>query len=318
MDRFRDLYQLLNKENIGELYQDEPLSIHCSWQVGGAAKILAEPTCPDNIGTALKHANKLNVPVIIIGEGSNLLFDDRGFYGLVLKIGHRMSSVSFQDTLIHAQSGIWVPKLAKMAGAAGLGGIEHTVGIPGNLGGLILMNGGSQRQCIGDNIVEVKALDRSGIHHTFSRDDCCFSYRDSIFKKSDLIIIEATLSLSREDKKNIHAKMLSILRSRRKKFPRKQPNCGSVFISKPELYQTFGPPGKMIEDCGLKGVHIGAAEVSILHANFIINKGQAKSGDILKLIKRVREKVYERTQHWLECEVLYVGTRGDVKPAHKI
>jgi UDP-N-acetylmuramate dehydrogenase len=210
-----------------------------------------------------------------------------------------------------------VPCLIRSLGRAGLSGLEHAIGVPGTLGGLILMNGGSRRQGIGSHVERVWAVGYDGGLKEYDRDACRFAYRHSALQQAEVIVVQARLRLDKGDPKAIRREMLAIMKARRNKFPLRQPNCGSVFLSDPAMYETVGPPGKVIEDCGFKGFRIGDAMIPHLHANFIVNLGQARSADVLAIIRRVRKGVLERTGFELLCEVRYLSTKGQLLPAHK-
>ena len=308
--------KLLKENNVGTVLTGELLAKHSTWNIGGLADVFVIPSDPQGISNAVQVAGDLSLPVVIIGGGSNLLFDDSGVRGIVIKIDAGLSHIEIENKRIRAGAGVWVPCLARAAGKAGLTGLEHIVGIPGTFGGLLFMNGGSQRKNIGECVREVRVMDRRGNQQTFSRQDCHFAYRKSVFQGKDFIILEAKLECQHADRTEIRREMLTILKSRSKKFPRKLPNCGSVFVSDPAIYESFGPPGKIIEDCMLKGAAIGDAEVSRQHANFIVNTGMATSAQVMKLIDMVRQKVHERKSCWLQCEVRYVSPAGEIKPVH--
>lgn len=293
--------------------RDIPMSICGTWRIGGPADFLVEPVSWEQTAAVLRHTRDHAVPVIVIGKGSNLLFDDAGLRGVALQIGRRLSRVTVVGTTVRAESGVSASRLARTTGLAGLAGLEHIVGIPGTLGGLVFMNGGSLGRAIGEAIVEVKALDRQGTVQIFHRDDCGFAYRCSRFQREDWIITEATMDFVGGRRDAILADMLRILRDRRRKFPLTLPSCGSVFKNNPESYARFGPPGKIIEDTGLKGASVGGAMVSERHANFIVNTGNATARDVLELIEHIRQQVARRTGLTLECEVQFVHSSGCIK-----
>lgn len=260
----------------------------------------------------LGYAQEHGIPAVVIGKGSNLLFDDAGLRGVVVKIGHKLSRLAIGGTTVHAQSGISASRLARAVGLAGLCGLEHIIGIPGTLGGLVIMNGGSMRKAVGDTITEVKVMDRRGNTHIFPRDDCEFAYRRSRFQDEPYVIRDVTVELTSGSRDLIMTEMLGLLRDRRRKFPLTMPNCGSVFKSDPRIYGTFGPPGKIIESLGLKGLCIGGAMVDMRHANFIINVGSARSLDVLRLVARIGRLMQERLGTTVPCEGRYVGVTGRI------
>jgi len=307
----------LSRHDLGVVINDALLSEHNSWKIGGPADLLVEPSSVKQIAATIDYARQNAIPLLVIGEGTNLLFDDAGLRGIVMKLGHTFADVSIEDNRILAEAGAWVPGVARKAMQAGLLGLEHTIGIPGTLGGLVLMNGGSQRKGIGENVTRVWIVDCEGNEKVLTREECDFSYRHSALQGTGAVVVKVELECERGDAKQIRQAMLADLRERRRKFPRKEPNCGSVFLSTSEMHASVGPPGKVIEDAGLKGTRIGNAQVSHQHANFIVNRGGASSRDVLALIDYIRKTVYEKIGFDLCCEVRYVSPSGDVMPAHQ-
>ncbi len=296
----------------------EPLSAHSTWKIGGPADFFIEPSDLGELRESLAFSHESNIPFLIIGEGSNLLFADDGFRGLVIKLGKHLSTVTVDGTRVEAQAGVLACRLARACCKAGLAGLEHIVGIPGTLGGLVVMNGGSMRRGIGENITAVEVMDEHGRLQTLRQDQCEFGYRASRFQHCGGIIVRVHLELQVGDTPTIRKQMLKILAERRRKFPRKLPNCGSVFKSSPELFETVGPPGKVIEQCGFKGKRLGDAEVSPLHANFIVNRGAATARDVLQLIREIRSTVMDRFGVAMDAEAKYVSPDGRIVPAHEV
>ena len=307
----------LVEAGVGRTLFDAPLADHNSWQIGGPADLLVEPETIAQVARVVSFARLHDIPLMVIGQGTNLLFDDSGLRGIVLKIGESLSRVEIAGNRIVAEAGAWVPGLARKAMLVGLAGLEHTIGIPGTLGGLVLMNGGSQRKGIGENVRRVWVVDPDGKQLELSREECAFEYRKSALQGTGAVVVKAELECKRQPSQRIRKMMLEDLRERRRKFPRKQPNCGSVFLSTSEMHASVGPPGKVIEDAGLKGARIGKAEVSHQHANFIVNLGGATSEEVLSLIAHIRNVVHERIGFDLCCEVRYVSPIGDIIPAHQ-
>lgn len=307
----------LSHERIVELMQDikglkiqtnVSLKKFSNWKVGGVAKIVVAPKNLEEIIELKTCLNKYKLKNLVIGNTTNLLFTDQNIQAVLVNINQSYSGVNIEGNTIKAQSGIWVPRLARVAQQAGLSGIEHICGIPGTLGGLVVMNGGSQRKGIGEHVSYVKTVDKFGVLKEYTQKDCQFSYRTSIFQELEETIVEVGLQLKPTVNKSLmHKEMLSILKSRSKKFPRKQPNCGSVFISNPAMYEQYGPPGKVIEECGLKGLCKGGAQVSYEHANFIVNNNNASANDILFLIQYIRDIVYKKTGYLMQVEAKFVN-----------
>jgi UDP-N-acetylmuramate dehydrogenase len=313
----RKALERLARLDIGGIRFDAPLREQGWWKIGGPADLLVEPGTIDQVQNLVKALRQFELPYVVIGDGSNILFDDAGLRGVVVKIGRRMSGSTIEGQTVMAEAGIFVPWLIRSLGRAGLSGLEHAIGVPGTLGGLILMNGGSRQQGIGSHVEGVWAVGKAGELKEYDQSACCFTYRGSSLQHSGEIVVRAKLRLSAGNPGTICREMLAIMRLRRSKFPLKQPNCGSVFLSDPAMYETVGPPGKVIEDCGFKGLRIGDAMIPHLHANFIVNLGQARSADVLAIIRRVRKGVLERTGFELLCEVRYLSTKGQLLPAHK-
>lgn len=286
------------------------------WKIGGPADWVLEPNNEAALAGALHAVSTSGAPYLIIGDGSNLLFDDAGFRGVVVRTTRDMAALRIEGTHVTAQAGIWVPVFARRVGCSGLSGVEHVIGIPGTLGGLVVMNGGSQRKGIGSNLVDVVCLDMDGKRHVLSHEDCAFAYRRSSLQGRPLVVVAASFEFAVGDPAEIRREMITIMAKRRKKFPIKLPNCGSVFLSDPAMYNTVGPPGEVIEQAGLRGTRIGCAQIAPNHGNFIVNLGGASSADVLALIGLIRRTVHDRTGFWMDCEVRHVTPQGQVRPAH--
>lgn len=311
-----DLFGPLIRQNVGSYQFAASLAEHNSWRIGGPADLLVEPSDVVQLTTVVRFANHNKVPLVVIGQGTNLLFDDAGLRGIVLKLGNRFAKTTIRNNKIITEGGTWVPGLARQAMQAGLSGLEHTIGIPGTIGGLVLMNGGSHRKGIGDNVCRVWIVTREGMLTELNRQECEFGYRRSALQGTGAIVVKVELECEHAEVKEIRRAMLADLRERRQKFPRKEPNCGSVFLSTSAMHASVGPPGRIIEEAGLKGVRVGNAEVSRKHANFIVNRGGASSRDVLQLVAQIREVINSRIGFDLCCEVRYVSPSGEIMPAH--
>lgn len=285
------------------------------WRIGGLADAVITPRNVEELAELRAWLYSNNLPSVVIGATSNLLFADEGLRAIAIQIGGScLSNILIEDRRVIAQSGIWVPGLARKVMRAGLSGLEHACGIPGTLGGLVYMNGGSQRKGIGDHIEYVGSIDEQGRTTVRSFRQCEFAYRSSIFQRLNEVIVDVGLVLDRaDDKREVRSNMLKIMRGRRKKFPQKLPNCGSVFVSNPSMYEMVGPPGRAIEGCELKGLSYGKAQVSNMHANFIVNNGDAKAGDVLYLIRMIGKKVMEKTGFIMEVEAKFVSPEGEIQ-----
>lgn len=315
----QDLLSTLNEQDDLNVKANVKLCEITYWKIGGIAKIVVEPQSLDALVKVIKLVNTFpEIPYLVIGDSSNLLFSDDGFNGLIIKIGNGLSELEFNKNKIFCGAGLWVPELAYQSYRKGLSGIEHICGIPGRLGGLIYMNGGSNRHSISENIENITLVTPSGEVKTINASSLAFEYRQSPFQESKDIILAATLKLKYGDRNEIRNTIRKTLASRRNKFPRKLPNCGSVFVSNPTMYEKIGPPGYAIEKVGLKGFRLGDAQISPLHANFIVNLGDAKAKDVLKLIQIARKKVFDDTNFLMDCEVRFVSSNGHVCMAHEI
>lgn len=304
-----DVYRLIVEEASRidcPVYFMQPLSKYTTWRIGGPADILIEPNNIEQLTKLVMFARINNVPHLIIGGGSNLLVSDSGVRGVVFHIGPKLSQIQLKGKQVVIDAGTWVPSLARKVGSAGLSGFEHLIGIPGTLGGLLVMNGGSRRENVGTRVVSIQALSPQGIIISLKNEECHFGYRSSIFQSGDFVILQATVELDQKNSKEIRRDMLSIMRERRSKFPIKMASCGSVFLSNPSTFNNVGPPGKLIEEAGLKGFTVGRAQVSNMHANFIVNLEQATCSDTLQVIGEVKKRVKEKTGVILKCEVRYL------------
>ncbi|WP_337878941.1 UDP-N-acetylmuramate dehydrogenase [Rheinheimera sp.] len=299
----------------GNVTEDADLKLLSRWRIGGKCKWLIQPTSIEQVSAIVTFLNKNKVPYIVIGDGSNLLFDSKGLDAVVIKIGRNLSKYSVTGNRVVSEAGVWVPKLARNIARSDLGGIQHTIGIPGTLGGLTCMNGGSQRRGIGDNIIYVTAVMSDGKVVQFNNEECLFDYRESVFQRNGAIIVEVVMEFPSYRYSDSRKEMIDIMRSRRTRFPLKLPNCGSVFVSNPKMYEVIGPPGKAIETCGLKGLSLGGAKISEAHANFIVNVNNATSDDVLGLISLAKETVFKSTNFNMETEVRFVTYDAQIKQA---
>ena len=287
-----------------------PLRDLCHWRIGGPADYLAEPRSAEETALVRSCALASGTPYLVIGQGSNILFDDSGYRGLVIKIGKNFSACVFEGRTVRAEGGLWAPNLARACASRGLSGLEHIVGIPGSLGGLLFMNGGSLRKNIGDAVTSVHVLTPAGTIADIPAEECGFSYRRSVFQEDGSVILGAVFELQRSTPEAVRCEMLAIMEERRKKFPLNLPNCGSVFSNDADLYAAYGPPGMVIDRAGLKGLRVGDAQVSSIHANFIVNLGRASSKDVFELIREIRRQILARTGFSLRCEVRYAAPDG--------
>lgn len=238
-----------------------------SWyKIGGFADLIVEPNSVQMVSDLVCYLKANNVLYTVIGDTSNILFDDAGYRGVLIKISSALGKLEFHENgRVTAGAGLWVPCYVRNVINHGLIGCVHAIGIPGTLGGLVMMNGGSQRKGIGEQLTSATIVDEFGDIKTFTREECRFDYRSSYLQEIDCVVVEASFQYKTGYGQELHREALAILVERRKKFPRKYPNCGSVFLSNPKMYPIVGPPGKAIEDAGLKGKQRGKAQISPLH-----------------------------------------------------
>lgn len=303
----------------GRVFRNVSLANISRWQIGGRAHAIIKPRSLEDLVRLRRFLHREGLFHVVFGATSNLLFDDEGIDVPCIQIDASFSTMAVEANRISLAAGVWAPELARRAMQAGLGGLAHISGIPGTMGGLICMNGGSQRKGIGETVQQVVSVDQTGIVHSYDRDACGFSYRRSIFQSNNEIVAGITLELTpTTDRRALRREMIEILASRRRKFPRNEPNCGSVFVSDPSAYNEFGPPGALIEGLGFKGRRVGGAMVSPRHANFIVNRGNATATDVLTLIRQISEESERKTGSALVSEVRFVAKNGQVKPASEV
>ncbi len=298
---------ILVQYDVGDVSRDVSLKEFTTWKIGGPAKYLVEPRNTEQLSLLYKIIQENDIPYFVLSAGSNILVNDEGVNGVVILIRHYFSKIEVIGDVVNVQAGAWVPRIALTVSHASLSGMEHAAGIPGSIGGLIYMNGGSLRRSISDSIISVATIDVTGSYRLLTNSECEFSYRGSIFQRSNLLILSADLQLAQGNRSSIRKSMLKILRDRRHKFPLKMPNCGSVFLSSTNNYSAHGAPGKIIEDLGLKGVMVGGAQVSQKHANFIVNVQSATAENVISLIKIIKKKAKSKLNIDLPCEVKYLN-----------
>lgn len=286
---------------------DVLLAGHTTFKIGGPADLFYEANTTDKIIQAVKLARRLKIPYFILGEGSNLLVSDQGFKGLVIKIrsANWRTKLKIQNSILIAEAGVKLRTLVEETAKADLFGLEFAAGIPGTLGGAVRGNAGAWQQNIGDRVLRVRVLTKKGETKWLSQKDCQFKYRQSRFKKASEIILEVELQLGEGVKKEISKKIKKILKKR--EIQPKEPSAGCIFINPTQRLPIRLSAGKLIEECGLKGRRIGDAQISLQHANFIVNLGQARAKDVLQLIKLAKTKVQKKFGIKLEKEIYLVG-----------
>lgn len=298
----KDIISFIKKNKIGNYKQNVSLSNYTTYKVGGIARIIVYPKDVKKLVLLLNKLNDESVKYKVLGYGSNLVFSDKPYEGVIIKLDS-FDKVKIDDTIITAGAGVSLIKLSYMALKEGLTGLEFASGIPGTVGGAVFMNAGAYKSDMGYIVSEVKVLSPDLKVITLYNKDLNYKYRDSFLRhNAGYICLEAKLVLRPGDKKLIKELMETRRQKRLLSQPLEYPSAGSVFRN-PE--NDFA--GKLIEDCGLKGYKIGGAEVSLKHANFIINTGKASANDVMNLINYVHDKVKEKTNVDLKIEQEFVN-----------
>lgn len=285
-----------------QLIENESMSRHTTFKIGGDADMFVSVESVDELVALIQLAKAKNVKYTVIGNGSNLLVGDKGIRGLVIEIGQGLAGYEVRGNAIYAEAGILLKKLASVAAAESLSGLEEVSGVPGTLGGGIFMNAGAYGGELKDTVTKVTYVDCDGELHTIDASECDFGYRKSIFSSGDKYIVSAELELKKGDKDEILSEMADYTKRRREKQPISYPSAGSTF-KRPEGYFA----GTLIQDAGLKGYRCGGAEVSELHAGFVINCGGATAQDVIDVIEHTKETVLEKFGVELEPEVRFLG-----------
>lgn len=285
---------------------DEPMKKHTSFKIGGTADYFFKATTLEELQNIIKFAKIKELPITIIGNGSNLLVTDKGIRGLVIKIDIKKLKIEKKDefAVIEVGAGNKLMALATKMKDEELSGLEGLSGIPGSVGGAIVMNAGAYGKEMKDVVLSTTCMDKNGKLYTFSNEEQEFSYRNSIFQKKDYIIIETKLKLEYGKKDEIQKKMEEYFKSRKEKQPIKYPSAGSSFKRQEGIITA-----KLIDDVGLKGYKIGGAQVSEKHAGFIVNYNNATATDVINLIDYIKENVYSKYGIKIEEEIKIIGER---------
>ena len=285
-----------------EWEQNCPLSKHSSFRIGGAADVALFPKSSDELCKTLSVLREQEIPVLVIGNGSNVVFSDAGYRGAVVFTG-KCRNIKIENDLVFADAGVLLSALSSAARDESLSGLEFAFGIPGTLGGAIFMNAGAYGGSMSDVCISSWYYDLETGHFGESFGDAqCFGYRKSIYQEHpERIILSATLQLKKGNRKTISETMRTYWDKRRTTQPLDLPNAGSVF-KRPEGHFA----GKLIEDCGLKGLTVGGAQVSQKHAGFIVNIGGATCEDVKRLIEKIQTTVLQQTGVKLECEIRFL------------
>lgn len=284
-----------------KLLFSEHMSKHTTFKIGGPAKLMLLPSSDDDIISALEIAALVGAPTLVIGGGSNLLVSDNGLDAVVIKLAKNFSNITLDGDTLTAQSGVSLASLAAFAYQHSLTGLEFAAGIPGTFGGAVYMNAGAYGEEISGCVHSAWVLVGDEIAE-LSNSQLGFAYRTSCIQGSSNIVLSARVSLWQGDQHEISAKMDNLAQQRREKQPLEYPSAGSTFKRPADNFA-----GKLIEEAGLKGFQIGGAQISLKHAGFIINTGNATAADVLNLMEYAQEQVYKRFGIELEPEVKLLG-----------
>lgn len=291
--------ELLGKERV---LLEEPMNRHTTFRIGGPAEVFLMPESYEQLREALLLCKKENLPFFILGNGSNLLVSDRGYRGVIIQMDRNMGAVCLEGNEIRACAGALLSSIAAAARKASLTGFEFAGGIPGTLGGAVMMNAGAYGGEIKDVLKQVTIMTREGEIRTLPVEELEMGYRTSIIKKAGYIVLEAVISLEKGREEEIMAKTRELAEKRSEKQPLEYPSAGSTF-KRPEGYFA----GKLIMDSGLKGYRVGGAQVSEKHCGFVINTGGATAEDVKQLMDHVTRTVKEKFGVTLEPEVRFLG-----------
>ena len=280
-----------------------PMSRYTTFRVGGPADVLVDVAAAEEIPLALRAARRAGVPVTVIGNGSNLLVRDGGVRGLVLRVGSAFSAIRREGDMLYAQAGALLSACARLAQREGLDGLAELAGVPGTIGGGVIMNAGAYGRELADVVARVDAVALSdGKPLAFEGDALGFSYRHSAMMDANVVVTQVALRLTRGDPEAIAARMEETARLRRDKQPLEYPSAGSTFKRPAGDFAA-----RLIDECGLRGLRVGNAQVSEKHAGFIVNLGQARAADVLALMDEVKRRVLDKAGVLLDPEVRILG-----------
>ena len=293
----------LNKEN---LYYDEPMAKHTSFKIGGPADVFIKVDNIEELKETLDLSKQNQIPLTIIGNGSNLLVTDKGIRGITAKLNLKDIEIKNENNkqIIKVDAGVPVGLLAQKLLKEEIAGFEELSGIPGTIGGAVIMNAGAHGKELKDILKKVTAIDYNGNIHEFTNEECLFSYRNSRFQKEKYIILQATLELEKGNAKEIKEKMDEYMQFRKEKQPIEYPNAGSTF-KRGEDFVT----AKLIDEAGLKGYKVGGAQVSEKHAGFIVNVDNATAKDVIELTDYIKEKIEEKFGKKINLEIQIIGEK---------
>lgn len=296
-----EIYEILTKElQNSTICKNEPMSKHTTFKIGGNADIYIKAKTIEDIKYILKVVNEKEIPITVIGNGSNLLVKDNGIRGVTVQID--LQEIDIKGTEVNVGAGVKLGVLGSIIQKNRLTGFEFAAGIPGSIGGAVRMNAGAYGGEFSNIVEKVTCITREGVIKELSKEDFAFSYRHSRFMENDEIILSATLKLEKGNSDEIKSKMDELMLARKTKQPLELPSAGSTFKRGNDFYAS-----RIIEEAELKGYKVGGAQVSEKHAGFVVNTGNATAKDVLELTDYMKKVVYEKFGKKLELEVEVIG-----------
>ena len=290
------------KESSLEVLYNEEMSKHTSFKIGGKAECYVKINKNEELLELLEISKKHEIPLTVIGNGTNILVKDDGIKGIVAKINIKNIEISPENSIVTVGAGNTLAEIAQILKNNDLAGFEELSGIPGTIGGAIRMNAGAHGKEIKDVIISAIAIDYDGNIREFTKEEMKLEYRNSIFSREKYIIISAKLQLEQGSKEEISTKMQEYANWRKEKQPLEYPNAGSTF-KRGEGFITAA----LIDQCGLKGYAVGGAQISAKHAGFIINTGNAKAKEVLELVEIVKKEVLQKFGKEIQLEIEVLG-----------
>jgi UDP-N-acetylmuramate dehydrogenase len=305
MNEDSDFRAEIRKAICGTIKFNEPLRYHTSLRIGGPADVVIVPKDEEDLRKTILLSDKYKKSFCVIGNGTKLLVLDRGIRGVVVKISNVLDAVQFSEDYVLAGSGGSLSRLSMLAAEKGLSGLEFAIGIPGTVGGAIVMNAGAHGQSISDLVTDVTVADMKGETHVLTRENIAFGYRKSSLQDSGEVVLNARFKLKKEECVKIRDKMEELVQWRRNTQP-SLPNAGSIFKNPKDDFAA-----RLIDAAGLKRARIGDAQVSDKHANFIVNLREARAEDVLALMCVIQQEVFKKFNVCLMPEIKILG-RADV------
>ena len=290
-----EINKIISNEKI---FLNEPMKKYTSFKIGGPAECLIKIENEEELKNILKYAQERNIPLTIIGNGSNVLVSDQGIKGIVLKIEFSKFEIDTETANLKVGSGVKLGWIAQKCLKQEIAGFEFASGIPGTIGGAIRMNAGAHGSEMKDIVKTITYMDRAGEIHTIQNEEANFEYRKSLFTEKDYIILKVEIQLEKGNAEEIQSKMTEYANYRKEKQPIEYPSAGSTFKRGTDFVTA-----KLIDECGLKGYQIGGAQISEKHAGFIINKENATAEDVIKLMEYAKEQVYNKFGKRIEAEI---------------